>query len=147
MNGSLIIGTLDGANVELAEEMGQENMFIFGLHADQVDAARAIRATLQMDPRFLHVVDMIRNGVFGWADYFAPLCDSITGPDFYLLANDFPLYIKALEEVDETYKNKDKWIKMSILSVAGSGMFSSDRTIRQYADEIWDIKPCPVPKA
>jgi starch phosphorylase len=90
------------------------------------------------------VVEQVRSGAsFGWAEFFQPLCDAVHGgADYYLLANDFEAYIRAQERVDETYKNQKMWTKMSILSTAGSGKFSSDRTIRQYAEEIWGIKPC-----
>ena len=144
MNGSLIIGTMDGANIEIAHEIGEENMFIFGALADAVPDMRKNRSTYQPDPRFNHVVDMIRNGTFGWADYFAPLVDAITYSDYYLLANDFPAYLDAQEAVDSKYKDQTAWTKSSILSTAGSGFFSSDRTIMEYASDIWDVEPCPV---
>jgi len=144
MNGALIIGTMDGANIEIAQESGEENMFIFGALADAVPDMRKNRSTYQPDPRFNHVVDMIRKGTFGWADYFAPLVDAITYSDYYLLANDFPAYLDAQEAVDAKYKDQTAWTKSSILSTAGSGFFSSDRTIMEYASEIWDVEPCPV---
>ncbi len=144
MNGSLIIGTMDGANIEIAQEIGEENMFIFGARADAVAGLRASRHSYQPDPRFNHVVNMIRTGVFGWEDYFAPLVDAISYSDYYLLANDFPAYLDAQQVVDEKYKDKEAWAKSSILSTAGSGFFSSDRTIREYAEDIWGASPCPV---
>jgi len=144
MNGALIIGTMDGANIEIAQEIGEDNMFIFGARADAVPKLREERATYKPDARFTHVVDMIRNGVFGWADYFGPLVDAITYSDYYLLANDFVAYIDAQNEVDRKYKDETAWAKSSILSTAGSGFFSSDRTIRSYAEEIWGVSPCPV---
>ena len=146
MNGSLIIGTMDGANVEIAEEIGEANMFIFGATADQVGKLRAERGSFRPDPAFEHVVGLIRRGAFGWADFFEPLCDSITsGADFYLVANDFPAYIDAQARVDAAYKDVDGWTKKSVASVAGSGFFSSDRTIREYAKDIWGVVPCKVP--
>lgn len=144
MNGALIIGTMDGANIEIAHEIGEENMFIFGARADAVPGLRASRSSYQPDPRFNHVVEMIRTGVFGWEDYFAPLVDAITFSDYYLLANDFPDYLKAQEEVDRKYLDTDAWTKSSILSTAGSGFFSSDRTIKEYAEDIWGVSSCPV---
>eukprot|EP00803_Ostreobium_quekettii_P001464 evm.model.scf_1283.3 EVM.evm.TU.scf_1283.3 scf_1283:33890-45391(+) len=148
MNGSLIIGTMDGANVEIAEEIGEENMFIFGARANEVPRLRKEREDFKPDPRFTHVVDLISQGMFDWQDYLAPLVESLQGSrDFYLVANDFPSYIDAQAKVDEMYKNQTEWTKMSILSVAGSGKFSSDRTIREYASDIWKIEPCPVPLA
>jgi starch phosphorylase len=144
MNGSLIIGTMDGANVEIAEEIGEENMFIFGVRAEEVPSLREQREYLQVDPQFEHATNLIRNGHFGWADYFQPLIDSITGSrDYYLLANDFSSYLEAQERVDSEWKDRKSWIKKSILSTAGSGKFSSDRTIHEYAEEIWNVKPIP----
>jgi starch phosphorylase len=146
MNGCLIIGTMDGANVEIAEEIGQENMFIFGARADVVPSLRREREFFNVPEEFYTIVDQIRNGYFGWSDFFAPVCDAVCGAqDFYLLANDFNDYIRAQEEVDENYLNQALWTKKSILSVAGSGKFSSDRTIRQYAEDIWDVKPAKRP--
>lgn len=145
MNGALIIGTMDGANIEIAEEIGKENMFIFGALAQDVPRLRAERPSFQPDPRFTHVVNMIRTGEFGWEDYFGPLVDAITYSDYYLLANDFPAYLAAQEAVDAKYKDTAAWTRSSIMSVAGSGFFSSDRTIREYATDIWGAEPCPVP--
>ena len=144
MNGSLIVGTMDGANVEIAEEIGEENMFIFGVRANEVPALREQREYLQVDPQFQHAINLIQSGHFGWADYFQPLIDSITGGrDYYLLANDFASYLQAQERVDTEWKDKKKWLKKSILSTAGSGKFSSDRTIKEYAEDIWNVKPIP----
>ncbi|KAK9801928.1 hypothetical protein WJX73_005816 [Symbiochloris irregularis] len=146
MNGSLIIGTMDGANVEIADEIGEDNMFIFGHRAHEIADLRKQRASLKPDPRFLHVLDLIRQGTFGWEDFFEPLVESITtGGDFYLLANDFPSYIAVQEEVDRAFQDKARWTRMSINSVAGCGWFSSDRTISEYAKEIWNVEPCIVP--
>ena len=90
-------------------------------------------------------MDQIRSGVFGWSDW-NPVCDAVCGgADYYLLANDFDSYIDAQRRVDEAYADQARWNKMSILSVAGSGKFSSDRTIREYAEDIWDVKPCRRP--
>ncbi|GAX74311.1 hypothetical protein CEUSTIGMA_g1760.t1 [Chlamydomonas eustigma] len=145
MNGSLIIGTLDGANVEIAEEIGNENIFIFGVQAHEVIHLRKERSSFKPDPRFDAVVDFIRSGYFGWADYFGPICDAITQSDYYLVANDFPSYLEAQEKVDATYKNQAKWTRMSIMSTAGMGKFSTDRTISEYAKDIWHAEPCVVP--
>merc|ERR1739848_119436 len=98
MNGALIIGTLDGANVEIAEEISQENMFIFGANASEVAKLRTERKSLRPDHRFEEVCQTIRSGAFGWPDYFAPVIDGIsgkTGADYYLVANDFPGYLDA----------------------------------------------------
>lgn len=144
MNGSLIIGTMDGANVELAEEIGEENLFIFGVRADEVPRLRLEREGYQPDPQFQHAINLVQNGHFGWADYFQPLVDSVTGSrDYYLLANDFASYLDAQERVDREWKDQKAWVRRSILSTAGTGKFSSDRTIAEYANEIWNVKPCP----
>ncbi|KAG8054731.1 hypothetical protein GUJ93_ZPchr0001g29901 [Zizania palustris] len=125
LNGCVIIGTLDGANVEIREEVGEENFFLFGAKADQVAGLRKDRENglFKPDPR---------DSGFGRGDYF-------------LVGYDFPSYIDAQTRVDEAYKDKKRWIKMSILNTAGSGKFSSDRTIAQYAKEIWGITASPVP--
>jgi starch phosphorylase len=146
MNGSLIIGTMDGANVEIAQEIGEANMFIFGARAHDVNRLRAERASFKPDPRFESVIAMIRRGDFGWADFFEPLCAAVSGPgDYYLVANDFPAYIEAQAAVDAAYRDEDKWTAMSIASVAGSGFFSSDRTIGEYARDIWGVEACRIP--
>jgi starch phosphorylase len=146
MNGSLIIGTLDGANIEIGEEIGFDNMFIFGAKTEDVPQLRAQRPDLQVDPRFENAVNMIRQGVFGWEGYFEELLQTLSGQrDYYLLADDFPAYLEAQEKVDEAYADQQRWTHMSIMSTAGSGYFSSDRTIQQYAEEIWGAKPCSVP--
>nr|ABB88567.1 PhoB [Chlamydomonas reinhardtii]ABB88568.1 PhoB [Chlamydomonas reinhardtii] len=147
MNGSLIIGTLDGANVEIAEEIGDENIFIFGAKAHEVARLRAERRNLHVDERFNHVVNMIRTGHFGWEDYFGPVVDAITtGGDYYLVANDFPGYLETQFRADEVYKNQTEWTRMSIMATAGGGKFSTDRTIAEYARDIWHAEPCQVPQ-
>ena len=146
MNGSLIIGTMDGANVEIAEEIGHENMIIFGAETKDIDSLRLKRGALVTDPRFDAVLAMIRYDEFGWSDYFQPIVESVTGKnDRYLVGTDFADYIKAQEKADALYKDQAKWTEMSILSTAGSGKFSSDRTIAEYAEDIWKIKSCKVP--
>ncbi|KAH9609746.1 hypothetical protein KSS87_012736 [Heliosperma pusillum] len=152
LNGCLIIGTLDGANVEIREEIGEDNFFLFGATADEVPQLRKDRENglFKPDPRYEEAKQFIRSGAFGSYDY-EPLLDSLEGNsgygrgDYFLVGHDFPSYIDMQAKVDEAYKDKKKWLKMSILSTAGSGKFSSDRTIAQYAKEIWNIEKCPVP--
>lgn len=152
LNGCLIIGTLDGANVEIREEIGHENFFLFGATADQISRLRMERedGLFKPDPRFEEAKNFIRSGAFGSYDY-NPLLDSLEGNsgygrgDYFLVGHDFPSYMDAQERVDKAYKDRKKWLKSSILSTAGSGKFSSDRTISQYAKEIWNIKECCVP--
>ena len=150
LNGCLIIGTLDGANVEIRECVGEENFFLFGYETEDIPRLRAERAAGKFvpDPRFVETVDYIKSGVFG--ETFEDMLDSLEGNegfgrgDYFCVAADFPAYIEAQEKVDEAYLDQDNWTKMSILNTAGSGFFSSDRTIKQYADEIWDVKPIHV---
>ncbi|KAK6935760.1 Glycosyl transferase, family 35 [Dillenia turbinata] len=152
LNGCLIIGTLDGANVEIREEIGEENFFLFGAKADDVPRLRKERENglFKPDPRFEEAKQFIRSGAFGSYDY-TPLLESLEGNtgygrgDYFLVGHDFPSYMDAQTRVDQAYKDRKKWIKMSILSTAGSGKFSSDRTIAQYAKEIWNIEECRVP--
>ena len=148
LNGGLILGTLDGANVEICEEIGFENAFIFGLQAHEVPPARKNRAAWVVDPRFHAACEAVRKGMFGWPDFFAPVIDSVTtGPDFYLLGLDFKGYLEAQAKVDEAYLDQDRWQQMSVLCTAGSGKFASDRTIREYAKDIWKVEPCRRPLA
>ncbi|KAJ8749796.1 hypothetical protein K2173_012347 [Erythroxylum novogranatense] len=152
LNGCLIIGTLDGANVEIREEIGEENFFLFGATADQISKLRKEReeGLFKPDPRFEEAKQFVRSGAFGKYDY-GPLLDSLEGNtgygrgDYFLVGYDFPSYLDAQEKVDDAYKDRKRWLKMSILSTAGSGKFSSDRTIAQYAKEIWNIEECRVP--
>lgn len=152
LNGCLIIGTLDGANVEIREEIGEENFFLFGARAEEVPHLRKQRENGQFkpDPRFEEAKQYIRSGAFGSYDY-TQLLDSLEGDsgygrgDYFLVGHDFPSYLDAQSRVDQAYKDRRRWIKMSILSTAGSGKFSSDRTISQYANDIWKIGECSVP--
>ncbi|CAI5523472.1 unnamed protein product, partial [Closterium sp. Naga37s-1] len=147
MNGCLILGTLDGATREIREEIGPENMFVFGAETKDVPRLREERRTFTPCRNFTRVVGMIRSGYFGWTEFFAPLMDSIDGPgnDYYLLANDFPTYLQAQAAIDATYVDVPKWTRMSISSTAGCGRFTSDRTIKEYAEEIWDVEPVTRP--
>ncbi|KAF3334102.1 Phosphorylase isoform 1 [Carex littledalei] len=152
LNGCLIIGTLDGANVEIREEIGEENFFLFGAKADEVPRLRKERemGMFKPDPRFEEAIEYIKVGTFGSYNY-SDLLSSLEGDsgygrgDYFLVGYDFPGYLNAQSRVDEAYKDRKRWLKMSILSTAGSGKFSSDRTIAQYAKEIWGIEECRVP--
>ena len=153
MNGCLIIGTLDGANVEIRECVGEDNFFLFGIEEPEVEPARAERAAgkFEPDPRFTAVMDTIKSGVFGKPGEFDELLWSLEGNegfgrgDYFLVAKDFPSYIECQDKVSAAYKDQDAWTESSIIFTAFSGKFNSDRTIDQYATEIWDIKPLPVP--
>merc|ERR1712083_1088449 len=149
MNGGLIIGTMDGANVEIAEEIGEENMFIFG---ERVDGVSRIRKALHegrrgyVGERLQRVFDTIKGGFFGDTQIIHPILDGLAdGGDHYITCFDFYSYVDAQGVVDRTYTDYRKWTQMAILGVAKSGKFSSDRTISEYCGEIWDIEPVPVP--
>lgn len=147
MNGGLIIGTKDGANIEIAEEQGEENMFTFGLVTDEIDNTRnslKYGNTKITDERLLLAMKQIGDGKYCGQDTSVPILDSLKPyNDYYLVAPDFASYMEAHERVDKAFKNKTEWVKTTILSVARMGKFSSDRTIKEYADEIWNIKPIP----
>jgi starch phosphorylase len=152
MNGGLILGTLDGANIEIMQSVGEQNIFIFGAKAEQIeDLRKSMRENkLKTDIRFNEVLGMIQAGMFGEPKIFNHLVDSLThGHDYYLLSYDFPSYLEAQERVDKAFKDKRGWTRMSIMCTAGTARFSSDRTIREYAEQIWGIVPCrrpgPVP--
>jgi starch phosphorylase len=152
MNGCLIIGTLDGANVEIRECVGEDNFFLFGITDPEVEPARAERAAgkFKPDPRFVETLEYVRSGVFG--ETFEELLGSLEGNegfgrgDYFLVGKDFASYLEAQERVDEAYADSAGWTESSIISTAFSGKFNSDRTIDQYAKEIWGIQPCTVPE-
>ena len=153
MNGCLIIGTLDGANVEIRECVGDDNFFLFGIEEDEVEPAREERANgkFQAPQSFLDTIQFIRSGAFGKPGEFEQLLGSLEGNsgfgqgDYFLVGKDFQSYIECQAKVDVAYKNQERWTESSILSTATSGKFNSDRTIDQYAKEIWGIKKCVVP--
>jgi len=148
MNASLILGTLDGANIEIAQEIGRENIFIFGAEAQDVPQLRKQlrEGKLKIDPRFKEVLGMIQIGMFGSAEPFEPIINGVNGSgDYYLLGYDFPAYLAAQDRIDVAYLKQEQWIKMSLLSIAGTGYFSSDRTIKEYAKDIWNVQPCRRP--
>lgn len=151
LNGALTIGTLDGANIEIKEEVGDENIFIFGLKAEEVTEMKQknyVSATYyESDPELRKVLDMLKDDYFNEEEpgIFEPIFNTLVNyGDTYFVLADYRSYIEAQEKVSETYRNIDKWTKMSILNTARSGKFSSDRTIKEYADEIWKIKPVDV---
>ncbi|XP_066367085.1 alpha-1,4 glucan phosphorylase L isozyme, chloroplastic/amyloplastic-like isoform X2 [Miscanthus floridulus] len=152
MNGCILIGTLDGANVEIREEVGEENFFLFGAEAHEIAGLRKERAQGKFvpDPRFEEVKEFVRSGVFGTYNY-DELMGSLEGnegygrADYFLVGKDFPSYIECQEKVDKAYRDQKLWTRMSILNTAGSSKFSSDRTIHEYAKDIWDISPVILP--
>ena len=150
MNGALTIGTLDGANVEIREEVGAENFFLFGLTAPEVERVKAETyrpwAIYQNQEELRAVIDLIGSGLFSHGDgnLFRPLIDNLLNQDDYLLFADYASYIACQENVSRTYAEQRTWTRMSILNVARMGKFSSDRTIEEYCREIWHIKPVTV---
>ncbi len=150
MNGALTIGTRDGATVEMAEEAGEENMFLFGLTAAQVDETRGWYNPYwhyENEPETRAALDLIASGHFNLDEpgVFAPILDVLlTQGDFYLHLADLRAYSEAHARLGQFYRNPEAWTRAAILNVGSSGKFSSDRTIAQYAAEIWDVAPCPT---
>jgi starch phosphorylase len=149
MNGALTIGTLDGANIEIRQNVGPEHFFLFGKTAEEVEATRASgyvgRQVYENNPVVREIIDLISSGFFSPEDrdLFRPLVDSLLSEDRYLVLADFEAYVQAQREVAKAYVEPKRWWKSSILNVARTGFFSSDRTIREYAKDIWDIDSCP----
>ncbi|MEO3432916.1 glycogen/starch/alpha-glucan phosphorylase [Inquilinus sp. CAU 1745] len=148
LNGALTIGTLDGANVEIMERVGADNIFIFGLKADEVEALRAggefdPGAVIDGHPALRRALDMIASGVFSPDDpyRFRPLTDGLRHHDSYFVTADFAAYQDAQKEVGRNYVHREDWLRKAVLNTANVGWFSSDRTIRDYAREIWQAMP------
>jgi glycogen phosphorylase len=150
MNGALTIGTLDGANVEIREQVGAENFFLFGLTAEEVKASW----TNGYDPGAIYrgndelraVIDLIRDGHFSRGDreLFRPIVDSLLHGDNYRLLADFQSYVDCQAQVSAAYRKTEEWTRMSIVNVARMGMFSSDRSVREYCDQIWRVQPVKI---
>jgi starch phosphorylase len=145
LNGALTIGTLDGANVELKECVGDENIFIFGLRAGEVAARRAgernPRATIEASRELSQALTAIGSGSFspGEPTRYADLVGGLYSHDWFMLTDDFDSYCRAQREVDKLWLSPERWNACAISNVANVGWFSSDRTIRQYASEIWHV--------
>jgi starch phosphorylase len=147
LNGALTIGTLDGANVEIREEVGAENFFLFGLTVDEVAQLRtrgyrpgdyyAQNTTLR------EVIDFIASGALGHGDreLFRPIVENLLAEDPFLLLADYQAYIDAQERVSALWRDPSAWTRKSILNTARMGKFSSDRSIRDYCERVWKIKP------
>ena len=150
LNGALTLGTLDGANVEILEEVGPENIFIFGMKADEVAARRPTydpRAVCREHPEVGRAVEMIRQNVFSLLSpgLFEPIVQSLLEHgDYYMLLADLPAYIEAQDQVEALYRQPRVWDRRALLNVARAGRFSSDRTIAEYARDIWHVSPCEV---
>ncbi len=150
MNGALTIGTLDGANVEIREAVGEENFFLFGLTADEVRQRKAQgyhpRQCLEGDAELRETLDWIVSGAVsrGDRDLFKPLVDSLVFHDEYMLLADYRSYVECQERVGAAFADPSCWTRMSVHNAARTGPFSSDRSIREYAARIWKVKPVPV---
>ncbi|KAI8391314.1 glycosyl transferase [Radiomyces spectabilis] len=149
LNGGLIIGTVDGANIEIRDEIGEENIFMFGTLADEVADIRHNQKFygVLVDSYLQQVIDAMESGMFGDPSIFNPLINTLTyGGDYYLVSADFESYLKTQEKVDACFADTQAWARKSIMCTAGMGYFSADRAVREYADKIWNIKPFPVEK-
>jgi starch phosphorylase len=150
LNGALTIGTLDGANVEIREEVGADNFFLFGLTADQVREKKRQgydpRAALDRSPLLGEVLKRIQEGMFSRGDreLFRPILDSLLHRDEYMLLEDFPAYLEAQQRASQAFLDQPRWTRMSILNTARMGKFSSDRSIREYCRDIWKVEPVQV---
>jgi starch phosphorylase len=150
MNGTLTIGTLDGANIEIRDRVGHENFFLFGLTTEQVSQIKTqgyhAWDYYNSNPQLKQAIDQIASGYFskGDSNLFQPLVESLKNRDDYLLFADYQSYIECQQRVSHAYRDQDNWLKMSILNAARTGYFSSDRTIREYAQDIWHVQPVPV---
>jgi starch phosphorylase len=148
INGALTIGTLDGANVEIREEVGPENFFLFGLKAEEVEHLRLTGydpvSFYENDPELRHAVDQIASGDFSPGDpgLFTPIADALLRHgDHFLLLADYRSYVDTQGKVDQLFGDKDEWTRKTILNTANMGKFSSDRAVLEYAREIWGVQP------
>jgi glycogen phosphorylase len=149
MNGALTIGTLDGANVELRDEVGAENFFLFGLTAEEVETLRDDYRPIDRyrgNAELATVIDLIRSGFFsrGDSELFEPLLRGLLDYDPYFVLADFAEYVACQREVSEAFRDRGQWTRMSILNAARTGKFSSDRTIREYCRDIWNVPSVPI---
>ena len=151
LNGALTLGTLDGANVEIMQQVGQDNIFIFGLKAEEVLALRQQgynpRDHYQNQPELKRVIEQIGRNYFSPQELgvFNPIIDALLdNGDYYLVLADFAAYMACQDLAGKTYRQREQWIRKSIINVANMGKFSSDRSIAQYASEIWGIEPLPI---
>ena len=151
LNGALTVGTLDGANVEIRQEVGDDNFFLFGMTVKEVEERRRAGYhpwdIYHANPAIRRTLDAIKNNFFNLDQpgLFQPIWDTLlTNGDYYMVLADFDAYIQAQAEISAAFKDSENWARMCIVNIANSGKFSTDRTIAQYAQEIWDIHPCPV---
>jgi glycogen phosphorylase len=151
LNGALTIATHDGANDEIADAVGKENIFMFGHTYDELRALRERgydpKSIYASNPELQQTLDMIRGGYFSPEnrELFAPVIDSLLNSDYYMLLADYESYCTCQMAVDECYRNAGEWNSKAILNVANIGPFSIDRLVEQYANEVWNAKPVPRP--
>jgi len=148
LNGALTIGTLDGANVEIRQEVGENNIFIFGLNAKEVETTKANGYRpfdyYHTNSELREVLDMIASGFCSLDEpgRFKPIVDALLAHgDHYLLLADYASYVACQKKVEATYRNQDEWVRKTVLNIANMGKFSSDRTVMQYAEQIWGVQP------
>jgi glycogen phosphorylase len=149
LNGALTIGTLDGANIEIKNEVGDDNIYIFGLKADEIRQMREKynpREYYEKNKDLKKIIDMLANNYFNQDEpgIFKPIVEELLNRDYYFILADYESYTAVQKKVENDYKNTDLWTKKSIINTANMGRFSSDRTIKQYAEEIWKIKPLRI---
>jgi len=150
LNGAITTGTLDGANIEILERVGEENFFLFGLTAEEVFALKENSYSpldyYHRDAELKRAIDSIADGQFSDGDtkVYRPIVDSLLGKDEYLLLADYASYVDCQERAAQAYRDQEAWTRMSILNTARCGFFSSDRTIRQYCEDIWKVAPVAV---
>ena len=151
MNGAITMATLDGANVEIDQAVGRDNIVVFGLTSEQVmnyyaNGGYNAYETFSSDPRLQLIINQLQNGFFGVGpqEFNLILKNLFDTNDEFFVFKDFDSYVKAQEKVNDLYKDKESWLRMSLINIANSGIFSSDNTIKRYADEIWNIKPLKI---
>ncbi len=151
MNGAVTMATLDGANVEIDQAVGRDNIVVFGLTSEQVMNYYAhggynAYETFSSDPRLQLIINQLQNGFFGVGpqEFNLILKNLFDTNDEFFVFKDFDSYVKAQEKVNDLYKDKESWLRVSLINIANSGIFSSDNTIKRYADEIWNIKPLKI---
>ena len=150
INGALTIGTLDGANVEIREEAGAENFFLFGMTVDEVERLKSEgyrpADCIEGDPELAEVLELIVHGTFthGDTEVLRPLVDNLIHHDPFLVLADYRSYIDCQAKVSAAWRDSDKWSHMSVLNTARSGKFSSDRSVADYCNDIWGVDPMPV---
>jgi glycogen phosphorylase len=145
LNGALTVGTMDGANIEIAQAVGKENVFIFGLQTHEVEALKRQgyrpQDFINRSPKLKEILNLISGNFFSayQPGLFNPILESVYNADPFLICADFDAYCQIQDTVSQAYQDREEWIKKSIVNVAKAGIFSSDRTIREYAKEIWNV--------